>query len=68
MKIKFQMHYTVKNFLGMFPKIVGQLKIHMGRKFFQRYSRKYLRHRTGNGFLLFDRRNIQFIRKERYIS
>ena len=32
----------------IFPKIVGQLKIEMGRKFFQRYCRKYFRHRTGN--------------------
>ena len=36
--------YTVK----IFPKIVRQLKIQMTRKFFQRYSRKYFRHRTGN--------------------
>ena len=28
--------------------MVGQLKIQMGRKFVQRYSRKYFRHRTGN--------------------
>ena len=34
----------------MFPKIVGQLKIKIGRKFFQRYSRKYFRHRTGKSF------------------
>ena len=40
--------YTVKNFLEIFPKIVGQLKIQMGRKFFQIYSRKYFRHKTGN--------------------
>ena len=31
-----------------FTKIVGQLKIQMGRQFFQRYSRKYFRHRTRN--------------------
>ena len=29
-------------------KIVGQLKIQMGRQFFQRYSRKYSRYNTGN--------------------
>ena len=29
-------------------KIVEQLKIQIGRKFFQRYSRKYFRHRTGH--------------------
>ena len=40
--------YTVKNVSEIFPKIVGQLKIQMGRKFFQRYGRKYFRHRTGN--------------------
>ena len=40
--------YTVKKVSEIFPKIVGQLKIQMGRKFFQRYSRKYFRHRTGN--------------------
>ena len=41
-------NYTVKTFSEIFPKIVGQLKIQMGRKFFQRYSREYFRHRTGN--------------------
>ena len=35
--------YTVKKFSEIFPKIVGQLKIQMGRKFVQRYSRKYFR-------------------------
>ena len=40
--------YTVKNYSEIFPKIVGQRKIQMGRKFFQRYSRKYFYHRTGN--------------------
>ena len=40
--------YTVNKFSEIFPKIVGQLKIQMGRKFFQRYSRIYFRHRTGN--------------------
>ena len=39
---------TLKNFSEIFSKIVGQLKIQMGRKFFQRNSRKYFRHRTGN--------------------
>ena len=29
--------YTVKNVSEIFPKIVGQLKIQMERKFFQRY-------------------------------
>ena len=29
--------YTVKKFSGIFAKIVGQLKIQIGRKFFQRY-------------------------------
>ena len=42
--------YTVKKFSETFPKIVGQLKIQMGRNFFQRYSRKYFRHRTGNSY------------------
>ena len=42
--------YTVKKFSENFPKIVGQLKIQMGRKFFERYSRKYFQHRTGNSF------------------
>ena len=37
-----------KKFSEIFPKIVGQLKIQISRKFFQRYSRKYFRHRTGN--------------------
>ena len=37
-----------KIFSDIFPEIVGQLKIQMGRKFFQRYSRKYFRHRTEN--------------------
>ena len=37
-----------KHFSEIFPKIVGQLKIQMGCKFFQRYSRKYFRHRTGS--------------------
>ena len=32
----------------IFTKIVGQLKTRMGRQFFQRYSRKYFRHNTGN--------------------
>ena len=32
--------YAVKKFSEIFSKIVGQLKIEMGRKFFQRYSRK----------------------------
>ena len=37
------------NFLSeILPKIVGQLKIQMGRKFLYRYTRKYFRHRTGN--------------------
>ena len=40
--------YTVKKISEIFPKIVGQLKIQMGRKFFQRYIRKYFQHRTGN--------------------
>ena len=40
--------YTVNKFSKIFPKTVGQLKIQMGRKFFQRCSRKYFRHRTGN--------------------
>ena len=40
--------YTVNNFSEIFPKIIGQLKIQMGRKFLQRYSRKYFRHRTRN--------------------
>ena len=43
-------NYTVKKFSGIFPKIVGQLKIQMGRKFSQRYSRKYFRHTTGTSF------------------
>ena len=34
--------------MEIFSKIVGKLKIQMGRKFFQRYSRKYFQHRTGN--------------------
>ena len=42
------MWYSVNNFSEIFLKIVGQLKIQMGRKFFQRYSRKNFRHRTGN--------------------
>ena len=42
--------YTVKHFSEIFRKIVGQLKIQMGRKFFQTYSRQYFRHRTGNSF------------------
>ena len=42
--------YTVKNFLEIFPKIYGQIKIQMGRKFFQRYSRKHFQNRTGNSF------------------
>ena len=41
-------NYTVKKFSEIFPKIVGQLKIQMGHKFFERYSRKYFQHRTGN--------------------
>ena len=41
-------YYTVKNFSGIFPKIVRQLKIQMSRKFFQRYSWKYFRHKTEN--------------------
>ena len=40
--------FTVKIFSGILPKIVGQLKIQMGSKFLQRYSRKYFRHRTGS--------------------
>ena len=40
----------MNNFSEIFSKIVGQLKIQIGRKFFQRYSRKYFRHRTGNIF------------------
>ena len=40
--------YTAKKFSEIFPNIVGQLKIQMGRKFFQRYNRKYFQHRTGN--------------------
>ena len=40
--------YTVKNFSEIFPKIVGQLKIQMSRKFVRRYSQKYSRNRTGN--------------------
>ena len=40
--------YTVKKFSDIFPKIVGQLRIQMDRKFFRRYSRKYLRQRTRN--------------------
>ena len=39
---------TLKKVSEIFPKIVGQLKIQMGRKFFQRYSQKYFRRRTGN--------------------
>ena len=39
---------TVKKLSEIFPQIVGQLKIQMGRKFFLRYSRKYFWHRTGN--------------------
>ena len=44
------MRYNIdcKKFSEIFPKIVGQLKIQIGRKFFQRYFRKYFRHRTGN--------------------
>ena len=41
-------NYTVKKFSDIFLKIVGQLNIQMGRQFFQRYSRKYFRQRTGN--------------------
>ena len=33
--------YTVKKISEIFPKIVGQLEIQMGRQFFKRYSRKY---------------------------
>ena len=40
--------YTVKKISEIFPKIVGQLEIQMGRQFFKRYSRKYFWHRTGN--------------------
>ena len=40
--------YTVKKISEIFPKIVGQLKIRIGHKFFRIYSRKYFRHRTGN--------------------
>ena len=40
--------YTLKKFSEIFPKIFGQLKLQMGRKFFQRYSQKYFQHRTGN--------------------
>ena len=43
-----KINYTVKKFSEIFPKIVGQLKIQMSRKFFQRYSRKYFGHRIGN--------------------
>ena len=42
------MAYTVKKIVEILPKMVGQLKIQMGRTSFQRYSRKYFRHRTGN--------------------
>ena len=40
--------FTVKKIVEIFPKIVGQFKIQMGRKFFQRYTWKYFQHRTGN--------------------
>ena len=40
--------HTVKNFSVIFPEIVGQLNVQMGRKFFLTYSRKYFRHRTEN--------------------
>ena len=39
---------TVKKFSEIFSKIVRQIKIQMGRKFFQRYSRKYFRHTIRN--------------------
>ena len=42
--------YTLKHFSEIFRKVVGQLKIQMGRKFFPRYSRQYFQHRTGNRF------------------
>ena len=41
------MEYNPTTLSKNFLKIVGQLKIQMGRKFFQRYSQKYFRHRTG---------------------
>ena len=40
--------HTVNNFSEIFLKIVGQFKIQMDPKYFQRYSRKYFLHRTGN--------------------
>ena len=45
---EFYSEYTVKKFSDIFPQIVGQLKRQMDGKLFQRYSRKYFRHRTGN--------------------
>ena len=44
------LHVHCKKISEFLPKIVWQLKIQMGRKFFQRYSRKYFWHRTGNSF------------------
>ena len=43
-----EVEHTFSKDSEIFPKIVGQLKIQMGRKIFQRFNRKYFRHRTGN--------------------
>ena len=42
------MYVYIGRLYKIFTKIVGQLKIQMGRQFFQKYCRKYLRHRNGN--------------------